>query len=227
MVDDENLKNNLTNRFKAEIEVLNHATTIADNYSPVIHCGLIRQAARIKILEITKKVELRKKKDKKLEEGELALSTGCKAIVEFTFKFKPEYIEKDFDLFFRDGSTKGHGKVIEVLPFKKPESRRRRYRGRRSMKKEVTFSESARDALNRGASILSNAVGRLFFLFLKSAEHLIPNNKSACMVFINVFRISCVMDTVVRRRVKEPFKPFGKFINGFSMNPELIKQIKT
>ena len=27
------------------------------------------------------------------------------------------------------------------------------------MKKEVTFSESARDALNRGASILSNAVG--------------------------------------------------------------------
>lgn len=134
VVDDENLKNNLTNRFKAEIEVLNHATTIADNYSPVIHCGLIRQAARIKILEITKKVELRKKKDKKLEEGELALSTGCKAIVEFTFKFKPEYIEKDFDLFFRDGSTKGHGKVIEILPFKKPESRRKRYKGRRYRK---------------------------------------------------------------------------------------------
>lgn len=139
IVDDEKMKDNLSNRFTAEITVLNHATTIGNNYSPVIHCGLVRQSARIKILEIIKgtqrKTNITPTTDEKSDEtisDNLRLRTGGKAIVEFTFKFRPEYIEKDFDLFFRDGSTKGYGKVLEVLPsvklqpYKKRKFRRRR-----------------------------------------------------------------------------------------------------
>ena len=44
------------------------------------------------------------------------LSTGNKAIVEFTFNFKSEFIEKGVTFFFRDGNTKGYGTVLDTYP---------------------------------------------------------------------------------------------------------------
>ena len=45
----------LTNRtcfeFYATIDILNHSTTINNNYSPVIHCGIIKQCAKIEIID--------------------------------------------------------------------------------------------------------------------------------------------------------------------------------
>ena len=101
LISDISMAQNLRREFKAEIKVLNHATTISNRYSPIIHCGCIRQSASIQILEIIK--------GKKYSEK---LRTGNKAVVKFRFLFRSEYIEKDFTLFFRDGSTKGFGKVI-------------------------------------------------------------------------------------------------------------------
>ena len=43
------------------------------------------------------------------------LRTGSKAIVEFTFSFRPEFLEEGKSFFFRDGSTKGYGKILELL----------------------------------------------------------------------------------------------------------------
>ena len=108
IVDSEKLQKNICNKFKAEITILNHSTTITDNYQPVIHCGLVRQTARIKIVENLTKNELK--------DGKYKLRTGNKAIVEFTFAFRSEYIDKGVTFFFRDGNTKGYGNVIEVYP---------------------------------------------------------------------------------------------------------------
>ena len=102
LLSDEELMKNVRRRFKAKITVLNHSTTISNNYQPVIHCGMVRQTAKINILE---------KKDNEV----LKLRTGDKALVEFTFVFNKEYIEKGNTFFFRDGTTKGYGTVTELL----------------------------------------------------------------------------------------------------------------
>jgi GTPase len=82
--------------FDANITILHHPTTIKLNYEPVIHCGSVRQTACIK------------KMDKELAR------TGDNANVTFEFKFKPEYIELDSQIVFREGNTKGIGKIIKI-----------------------------------------------------------------------------------------------------------------
>jgi len=83
--------------FKANITVLHHPTTIKENYEPVIHCGKIAQTAIISEMN----------KDK--------IRTGDKATIRFRFKYRPEFIEKDDILVFREGKTKGIGRVIELI----------------------------------------------------------------------------------------------------------------
>lgn len=99
------LQKNICKKFLASITILNHSTTISDNYQPVIHSGLVRQAATIKIIELLN--------DKKNNEKK-KLRIGNKAKVEFTFKYRAEYLEKDTTFFFRDGHTKGYGTIIEI-----------------------------------------------------------------------------------------------------------------
>ena len=92
------LINNICWSFKAEIVVLSHSTTISDNYQPVIHCGNVRQNAKIEMFDSKKK----------------KLRAMDKAIVKFTFCFRKEYIEVDNIIFFRDGNTKGYGHILEI-----------------------------------------------------------------------------------------------------------------
>lgn len=84
-------------RFTAKITILHHPTTIKVNYEPTIHCGIIKQNAKIY------------KMNKEL------VRVGDNAIVEFHFLYKPEYIEKGQNIVFREGRTKGIGKVLELL----------------------------------------------------------------------------------------------------------------
>ena len=67
------------------------------NYQPVIHCGNIRQSANIDSIE--------KKK---------YLQTGDHAKIKFRFCYHPEYMEVGALLLFREGKTKGFGKIIEI-----------------------------------------------------------------------------------------------------------------
>uniref|UniRef100_A0A6C0JF73 Tr-type G domain-containing protein n=1 Tax=viral metagenome TaxID=1070528 RepID=A0A6C0JF73_9ZZZZ len=82
--------------FDAKITILHHPTTIRTHYEPVIHCGSVRQSAKIC------------KMDKELAR------TGDSAIVTFKFCFRPEFIENNMDIVFRDGRTKGIGKVLKT-----------------------------------------------------------------------------------------------------------------
>jgi len=85
--------------FEAEVLVLQHPTTITANYQPVIHCITIRQAARIV----------------RLNEHEV-LRTGDRANVRFRFMYRPEYLKIGARLVFREGRTKGIGKIRAVFP---------------------------------------------------------------------------------------------------------------
>ena len=82
--------------FDADVTILHHPTTIKLNYEPVIHCGSVRQTASIR------------KMDKELAR------TGDKANVTFRFKFKPEFIEINSQIVFREGNTKGIGTITKI-----------------------------------------------------------------------------------------------------------------
>lgn len=83
-------------KFDADIQILHHSTTIKPNYQPFIHCGSVRQSA--KICSMNKEL----------------IRTGDKATVTFEFMFRPEYIEIDSSIVFREGKTKGIGKVLKI-----------------------------------------------------------------------------------------------------------------
>ncbi len=106
VIDDVNkYKNNVVNSFYARINVLHHSTTIKSGYSPVIHCGPIRQTAKIdlEVLEPSNK-----------EDNKGLLRSGDNKIVKFTFAYHPEFIEEKMVFFFRDGTTKGVGEVLRI-----------------------------------------------------------------------------------------------------------------
>jgi len=87
-------KTYVVKKFKAKINILHHSTTIKSGYSPVIHCGPIRQSAKIIL-------------------NNQILRNGDTCEVEFEFTYYSEFIEKNMVFFFRDGSTKGVGNVID------------------------------------------------------------------------------------------------------------------
>jgi GTPase len=102
-IDDINkYKNNVVKSFYARINILHHSTTIKSGYSPIIHCGPIRQSAKIDLDFIADE------NDNKL------LRSGDNKIVRFNFKHHSEFIEENMIFFFRDGLTKGVGQVLKI-----------------------------------------------------------------------------------------------------------------
>lgn len=89
-------KKNIVRIFWAKITVLHHTTTIKTGYTPVIHCGPIRQSASIILGE------------------EKQLRSGDNCVVQFKFTYHSEFLEKNMIFFFRDGKTKGVGEVIDL-----------------------------------------------------------------------------------------------------------------
>ena len=107
--------------FIADIMILHHPTTIKNNYQPIIHCGTIKQTAKIcQIKEYQKKdknnefLDISKVSDINNSNNLECLRSGDKAMVQFEFMFHPEYLEKNSIIVFREGKTKGFGKVLDV-----------------------------------------------------------------------------------------------------------------
>ena len=85
--------------FDAEIAILSkHSTTIQPRYSPIIHCNNIVQAA--KIVDIYN--------------NEKYIRCGDKAKVKFKFLYRPEFVDYGERFVFRDGHTKGFGKIVKI-----------------------------------------------------------------------------------------------------------------
>jgi small GTP-binding protein len=89
-----------TYEFNANITILHNPSTIKINYQPVIHCGNIKQAA--KVCEIT---------DNETNQQKEILRSGDKATIKFKFMFHPEFVEDNSLLVFREGKTKGVGRI--------------------------------------------------------------------------------------------------------------------
>ncbi|KAA8499768.1 GTP-binding protein 1 [Porphyridium purpureum] len=83
--------------FSAEVLILVHATSIRENYQPIIHVETVRQAAQV--VGIDKDV----------------LRTGDRANIHFRFMYQPEYIKVGSRFIFREGRTKGLGIIKEIL----------------------------------------------------------------------------------------------------------------
>ncbi|KAI8800164.1 P-loop containing nucleoside triphosphate hydrolase protein [Cladochytrium replicatum] len=83
--------------FEAEILVLYHSTTIGTKYQAMLHCGCVRQTAKIVGMD------------------RAMLRTGDRALVVFRFMQVPEYVKVGTRLLFREGRTKGVGKVVRLL----------------------------------------------------------------------------------------------------------------
>ena len=94
-------KKNFVKKFIARVKILHHSSAIEDGYCPVVHCGPIKQAAYMKILNDTSNYKQ-------------SLITGDSSIVEFTFIKHAELVEENMILFFRDGTTKGIGEVVTI-----------------------------------------------------------------------------------------------------------------
>jgi elongation factor 1-alpha len=96
ILNDDKLIKNTCYEFDADITVLNHSTTIKNNYSAVIHCGVIKQTAKIKLINKEK------------------IRIGNNARVKFKFLYYPEFLFKNSLFFFREGKTRGVGIIKEV-----------------------------------------------------------------------------------------------------------------
>ncbi|KAI9287734.1 P-loop containing nucleoside triphosphate hydrolase protein [Umbelopsis sp. AD052] len=84
-------------QFEAEVLVLYHSTTIGQKYQAMVHCGSVRQTARIVNLD------------------QIVLRTGDRATVTFEFIKCPEWLKVGARIIFREGRTKGIGKVTKLL----------------------------------------------------------------------------------------------------------------
>jgi GTPase len=90
--------------FEAEVVILHHATTIRQNYQPIIHCGVVRQAANV------------------IEMSNELLRSGDKGTIKFRFAYRPEIMHTGMHILFREGRTKGLGEVRKIIPITNPHS---------------------------------------------------------------------------------------------------------
>ena len=95
----------LCREFKAVVYIFHHQTTILPRnqnrrgYQPIIHCNGIRQSAEL--LNIL--------------DNKTVLRGNQKSIVHFRFRYRPEYLVVGSRFIFREGMTRGVGKVIQNL----------------------------------------------------------------------------------------------------------------
>jgi elongation factor 1-alpha len=91
------VKPKVVKSFEAEILVLNHPTSISSGYEPIIHLSTISQTVKLKIL------------------GKRYLKSGDTGKVVMNFKYEPQVINVDDKFVFREGKTKGIGKVTKIV----------------------------------------------------------------------------------------------------------------
>ena len=87
-----------TMEFEVEAFIVHHSSTIKVGYQSVVHCHVIRQTCSI--------VEMDKE----------YLRSGDKGIIKFRFMKKPEFMHVGDTILFREGRTRGKGKITKIFP---------------------------------------------------------------------------------------------------------------
>jgi GTPase len=84
--------------FEAEVVILFHSTTIGPRYQAMLHCGVVRQTVAIASMN-----------------GAAVIRTGDRSVVRFKFLRHPEYLKVGARLVFREGHTKGVGRITALF----------------------------------------------------------------------------------------------------------------
>ena len=87
-----------TMEFEVEALIVHHSSTIKVGYQSVVHCHVIRQTCSI--------VQMNKE----------FLRAGDNGIIRFRFMKKPEYMHVGDTILFREGRTRGKGKITKIFP---------------------------------------------------------------------------------------------------------------
>ena len=87
-----------TMEFEVEALIVHHSSTIKVGYQSVVHCHVIRQTCTIV------------KMDKEF------LRAGDTGVIRFKFMKKPEFMHVGDTILFREGRTRGKGKITKIFP---------------------------------------------------------------------------------------------------------------
>lgn len=113
--DNSNLKPRVCREFTALVVILYHSTTITTKYQAMLHCGTIRQTVQIVAMSL--------ESDSDETETQPATSdvpiiqvgrTGDRARIRFKFLKQPEMLKIGTKILFREGRTRGMGKIFEL-----------------------------------------------------------------------------------------------------------------
>ena len=172
---DPELNPTATTTFDAEVHILHHPTTIKLGYQAVIHAGMVRQAATIvRITHLTSTAPAPAStvtasttsgtSPTPSVPSSSALRTGDKALVRFRFLLRPEFLHVGTSFLFREGSTKGIGRVVRVTWTKEElkamaEQEERERRERKPMGWKDDDEGGATDS-SEAATVASGAIKR-------------------------------------------------------------------
>ena len=118
---DPEIKLEPTMEFEVEALIVHHSSTIKVGYQSVVHCHVVRQTCTIVAM------------DKEF------LRSGDKGIIKFRFLKKPEYLHLGDTILFREGRTRGKGKIIKIFPIdlKEIEKEKNINQNKKSKKAEI------------------------------------------------------------------------------------------
>lgn len=121
MISKAEMLKNVCYRFEAAVTIFGgHSATLRTGYSPVVHAGTIRQAAKLILpdenltdeeqaaIAALSKRERKEKAQKKIKSGDVERVT-------FKFRIRPEYLDPGTVFVFRSGDIHGVGCVISVV----------------------------------------------------------------------------------------------------------------
>lgn len=121
MISKAEMLKNVCYRFEAAVTIFGgHSATLRTGYSPVVHAGTIRQAAKLILpdenltddeqsaIAALSKRERKEKAQKKIKSGDVERVT-------FKFRIRPEYLDPGTVFVFRSGDIHGVGCVINVI----------------------------------------------------------------------------------------------------------------
>jgi GTPase len=128
-----------TMEFEVEALIVHHSSTIKVGYQSVVHCHVIRQTCTVV------------KMDKEF------LRSGDKGIIRFRFMKKPEIMHEGDTILFREGRTRGKGKIIKIFPIDIEALNKEKQNKKNANKRAQTKNnENQNNIINNGNEINTN-----------------------------------------------------------------------
>ncbi|VBB17972.1 putative GTP-binding translation elongation/initiation factor [Yasminevirus sp. GU-2018] len=139
MISKPEMVRNVCYRFEAAVTIFGeHSATLRTGYSPVVHAGTIRQAAKLILPddnltdEEQAAISALSKRERKAT-AQRKIKAGDVARVTFKFRMHPEYVDVGTVFVFRSGDLHGVGCVIGATPLDKdtdaqPEPLKKKFR---------------------------------------------------------------------------------------------------